>query len=172
STLLRAIAGFIKPASGEIRFNGSVVANNDFPKHLSVVYQNFNLMRRLDVLTNVLMGRLAHQRGFNRVWTKFSEDDRYISLMALDRVGMLPFASSTVQHLSGGQMQRIAIARCLAQQTPIILADEPVAALDPINATNVITLLSDLCREQNITVLVNLHQVDLVQEYCDAVIGL
>lgn len=172
STLLRAIIGSIKPTSGTVQIANTDIRNNNKFCNVSMIYQNFNLIPRMNVLTNVLMGRLAWKSGFLHMFPVFNEKDKYLALAALDRVGMLSFSRADVRDLSGGQMQRVAIARCLAQDTKIILADEPVAALDPINARNVIELLVSLNQERNITILVNLHQLDLVEKYCSSVLGL
>lgn len=171
STLLRALSGLIQPSRGEVRLFGEAQPVL-LHKQMSMVFQGFNLMPRLSVLNNVLVGRLPHKRGLAKFCARFNAEDRAIALRALNQVGMLRYAYRDVRELSGGQKQRVAIARCLAQQASIILADEPVASLDPLNARNVMALLKSLNREHGITVLVNLHQTDLVEAYCDQVVGL
>lgn len=172
STLLRSLNGLVKPSRGQISVQGRPVAPGTLCQQISMVFQDFNLMPRLSVLRNVLVGRLSHKCGLAKFAALFDTQDQEIALRALSQVGMLRYACRDVRELSGGQKQRVAIARCLAQEAPIILADEPVASLDPLNARNVMTLLHSLNQEHGITVVVNLHQPELVQGYCDAVIGL
>lgn len=172
STLLRSLNGLVRPTRGQIRINGHPVPPGTTPQQVSMVFQGFNLMPRMSVLSNVLVGRLSHKRGLTKLMGRFDARDRDISLRALSQVGMLRYAYRDIRDLSGGQKQRVAIARCLAQAASIILADEPVASLDPLNARNVMSLLRDLNLEYGITVVVNLHQTDLVESYCDSVVGL
>jgi len=175
STLLRSINGLIPHQQGEIRVFGQCYRQRDFVRlrqQVSMVFQNFNLSPRMSVLDNVLVGRLAKKNGLLKTLARFNDEDREIAFLALQKVGMLSYALRDVRQLSGGQKQRVAIARCLAQQARVILADEPVASLDPINAMRIIELLKELNEEQHITVLVNLHQMDLVEKYFSTVIGL
>lgn len=173
STLLRAVIGLLKSDRGQIRvFGGSTAEQPLLLRKVSMVFQDFNLMPRLSVLNNVLVGRLSHKNGLAKSAAFFSTIDREFALRALNEVGMLRYAYRDVRDLSGGQKQRVAIARCLAQQASIILADEPVASLDPLNARKVMSLLHRLNQDHGITVVVNLHQTDLVEAYCDNVIGL
>lgn len=173
STLLRALNGLVRPSRGQIQvLGGSTKPPALLHRQVSMVFQGFNLMPRLSVLSNVLLGRLSHKSGLAKFCAWFTAEDREMALRALNQVGMLRYAARDVRELSGGQKQRVAIARCLAQQASIILADEPVASLDPLNARNVMALLHSLNREHGITVLVNLHQTELVEAYCDSVVGL
>jgi phosphonate transport system ATP-binding protein len=175
STLLRAICGLIAPVRGVVEVGGQAVHERDGAaarRRVSMIFQSFNLTPRLSVLTNVLIGRLAQKRGIRKALGIFDDDDRAIALDSLARVGMIEHALKDVRLLSGGQKQRVAIARCLAQRASVILADEPVASLDPVNATRVIKVLNELSAAHGITVLVNLHQMDLVDRYFDRVIGL
>jgi len=173
STLLRALNGLVKPSRGQVRVLGRNAEQLTLLRQqVSMVFQGFNLMPRLSVLSNVLIGRLSHKSGLAKFGAFFTAEDREIALRALNQVGMLRYAYRDVRDLSGGQKQRVAIARCLAQQASIILADEPVASLDPLNARNVMALLHSLNQEHGITVVVNLHQTDLVETYCDSVVGL
>lgn len=172
STLLRSLNGLVKPTRGQVRVNGRLVPPGALLQQVSMVFQGFNLMPRLSVLCNVLVGRLSHKWGIAKFAARFDAHDREVALNALSQVGMLRYAYRDVRDLSGGQKQRVAIARCLAQEAHIILADEPVASLDPLNARNVMGLLGNLNREHGITVVVNLHQAELVESYCDSVVGL
>lgn len=175
STFLRSINGLIPHQQGELCIFGQSYQQKDLVRlrqQVSMVFQNFNLSPRMSVLTNVLIGRLAQKNGVFKALAQFNDEDREIAFLALQKVGMLSYALRDIRHLSGGQKQRVAIARCLAQQAKIILADEPVASLDPISSRRIIELLKELNQEQNITVLVNLHQVELVEKYFSNVIGL
>ena len=136
-----------------------------------MVFQNFNLIGSMDALSNVLIGRLAHKKGLPRLLGRFNRQDREIALRALAKVQMLDFVYRKVDDLSGGQKQRVAIARCLAQEARVLLADEPVASLDPVNAVKVIELLKTLNREFGITVIANMHQLELVEEHFQRVVG-
>lgn len=175
STLLRSINGLTPHQQGELKVFGRSYRQQNFMQlrqQVSMVFQNFNLSPRMTVLDNVLVGRLAQKKGLQKTLGWFNDEDREKAFIALQKVGMLSYALRDVRNLSGGQKQRVAIARCLAQQAQIILADEPVASLDPVNACRIIELLKKLNEEQNITVLVNLHQVDLVEKYFSTIIGL
>jgi phosphonate transport system ATP-binding protein len=137
-----------------------------------MVFQQFNLAGRLDVLTNVLMGRLNKvptHRALVRLW---SEEDRAIALSALEQFDMGALAAQRADRLSGGQQQRVAIARALVQEPEIILADEPVASLDPRNTRVVMDALAQINQRYGIPVLCNLHSLDLARGYCSRVIGL
>jgi phosphonate transport system ATP-binding protein len=175
STFLRSINGLIPHQQGELHVFGQSYRQRDLVRlrqQVSMVFQNFNLSPRMSVLDNVLIGRLAQKKGMLKALARFNDEDREIAFLALQKVGMLSYALRDIRQLSGGQKQRVAIARCLAQQAKIILADEPVASLDPVNARRIIELLKELNQEQYITVLVNLHQVELVEKYFSSVIGL
>ena len=175
STFLRCINGLLSQQQGELRIFGESYQRKQLiqlRQQVSMVFQNFNLTPRMSVLNNVLIGRLAQKKGLSKTLARCNEEDRVTAFKALQKVGMLKYALRDVRQLSGGQKQRVAIARCLSQQSRIILADEPVASLDPVNARRIIELLKELNDEQQITVLVNLHQVDLVEKYFSSVIGL
>lgn len=173
SSLLRVICGFIKPASGQVFIDDShqPVGSEERARTVSMVFQNFNLIGSMDALSNVLIGRLAHKKGLPRLLGRFNRQDREIALRALAKVQMLDFVYRKVDDLSGGQKQRVAIARCLAQEARVLLADEPVASLDPVNAVKVIELLKTLNREFGITVIANMHQLELVEEHFQRVVG-
>ena len=175
STLLRSINGLILHEKGSIRIHNKSYTKKELMalrQQVAMIFQSFNLAPRLSVLENVLVGRLASKRGLSKTLARFNSEDREAAFCALQKVGMLSFALRDIRQLSGGQKQRVAIARCLAQESNIILADEPVASLDPVNSRKIIELLQLLNQEQNITVLVNLHQVDLVEKYFSNVVGL
>jgi phosphonate transport system ATP-binding protein len=139
---------------------------------VGLIFQQFNLIRRLSALDNVLVGRLGEVPTWRVMLRRFPQRDRQLALAALDRVGMLPYALQRADSLSGGQQQRVAIARALAQQSRFVLADEPVASLDPESAKSVLSILRDIARERMIAVLVSLHQVDFAIQFADRVIGL
>jgi phosphonate transport system ATP-binding protein len=139
---------------------------------VGLIFQQFNLIRRLSALDNVLAGRLGEVPTWRVMLRRFSQRDRQLALASLDRVGMLPYALQRADSLSGGQQQRVAIARALAQQSRLLLADEPVASLDPESARSVLSILRDIARERMIAVLVSLHQVEFAIQFADRVIGL
>ena len=178
STLLRMINRLADPTAGRILWEGADVtalrgrALRDWRARCAMVFQGFNLSGRLDVLTNVLVGRLNHvpaHRSLLRLW---SDEDRAIALSALERLDIANLASQRAEHLSGGQQQRVAIARTLVQEPEIILADEPIASLDPRNTRVVMDALARISRDYGITVLCNLHSLDIARSYCDRLVGL
>ena len=178
STLLRMINRLTDPSAGRIRFGDIDVtkldgrALRDWRRRCAMVFQQFNLVGRLDVLDNVLMGRLAHTspwRSMPRLWHR---DDRAIAFSALEQMDIANLAAQRAENLSGGQQQRVAICRALVQEPEIILADEPVASLDPRNAKVVMDALLRINRHFGLTVLVNLHSLDLARTYCDRLIGM
>jgi phosphonate transport system ATP-binding protein len=178
STLLRLINRMIEPTEGEIRADGTNVtalrgkALRQWRARTAMIFQQFNLIHRLDVLTNVLCGCL-HEIGSPRMLLKlFTEAERIDAINALDRVGMAEFAMNRADALSGGQQQRVAIARALMQKPTIILADEPISSLDPMNARVVMETLADINRSDGITVLCNLHTLDTARAYCGRIIGM
>jgi ABC-type phosphate/phosphonate transport system ATPase subunit len=137
---------------------------------VGLIFQRFNLIRRLSALDNVLASRLGDVPTWRVMLRRFPLRDRQLALAALDRVGMLSYALQRADNLSGGQ-QRVAIARALAQQSRFVLADEPVASLDPESAKSVLSILRDIVRERMIAVLVSLHQVEFAIQFADRVIG-
>ncbi len=178
STMLRMINRLVEPSAGRISWRGADVcalrgrALRDWRARCAMVFQQFNLSGRLDVLTNVLVGRLnqipAH-RSLLRLW---SSADLAVALAALERFDMAGMAAQRADHLSGGQQQRVAIARALVQEPEIILADEPIASLDPRNTRLVMDALARINREDGITVLCNLHSLDAARAYCGRLVGL
>jgi phosphonate transport system ATP-binding protein len=182
STLLRLVNRLIEPSAGRILAEGRDVtalrgrALRAWRRDCAMVFQQFNLVQRLDVLTNVLVGRLAHQHGLRRALVllagAFSADERAMALAALDRFGLAEVALQRAETLSGGQQQRVALCRALLQEPRLILADEPIASLDPANARAVMDALRQVNRAEGITVLVNLHHLDTAREYCDRILAM
>ncbi len=178
STLLRMINRLETISEGRILYDQTDVgALNGRPlrawrARCAMIFQQFNLVGRLDVLTNVLIGRsysMSTGRSLLKLW---SDADKAAALAALDRFDMAHLAAQRADTLSGGQQQRVAIARALVQEPDIILADEPVASLDPRNTRLVMDALQAINRDLGITVMCNLHSLDLAREYCDRLIGL
>ena len=178
STLLRMINRLNEPSAGTIEFEGAVVTDlqgqdlRQGRRNCAMVFQQFNLIGRLDVLTNVLMGRLTSVPTWRSLLTLWSDADKLAALEALDRFGMADFAAQRCDQLSGGQQQRVAICRALVQQPKIILADEPIASLDPRNTQVVMDALAAINRDLGITVLCNLHALDVARNYCDRLVGM
>jgi len=178
STLLRMINRLNDPSSGSISYDGAVVTDlqgrdlRQWRRNCAMVFQQFNLIGRLDVMTNVLMGRLTSVPTWRSLLTMWSDADKLAALEALDRFGMADFAAQRCDQLSGGQQQRVAICRALVQQPKIILADEPIASLDPRNTQVVMDALRSINRELGITVLCNLHALDVARNYCDRLVGM
>ena len=138
----------------------------------AMIFQQFNLVGRLDVLTNVLLGRLNHRSAPLTLVKSFSEEDKIRAIAALERLDMAHLLSQRAETLSGGQQQRVAIARALVQEPKIVLADEPIASLDPRNTQVVMDALFRINREDGITVICNLHDLDIAAKYCDRLIGM
>ena len=178
STLLRCINRLIDPTEGEISWDGTDIAAAEpdqlrqIRRRIGMIFQHFNLVRRSSVLTNVLAGRLGYINPWSSLLHSFPAQDRQMALQALERVGIADQAHKRADELSGGQQQRVGIARALMQQPSMILADEPVASLDPVLAHSILGNLEDLNREEGMTILCSLHYLDLVQRYGTRVIGL
>ena len=178
STLLRMINRLIEPSDGVIRCGGTDVtalrgrALRRWRADCAMIFQQFNLVDRLDVLTNVLVGRLAHHGFFSSMAMRFSDAERTLAIRALDRLDLAPQALQRAGTLSGGQQQRVAIAKALVQNPKMLLADEPIASLDPANATRVMDALKRINTEDGLTVLVNLHTLDTARAYCDRIVAM
>lgn len=189
STLLRCINRLIDADAGEVlvprallgaqgrgasidvlKLNGRDLRR--IRRKIGMVFQQFNIVKRLSVIDNVLSGGLGYQPMLRTTLRIFSEEERRQALVNLKRVGLLDHAYKKADELSGGEQQRVAIARTLMQQPAIILADEPVSSLDPKLARVVLDILKRVCREDGITALVSLHTLELTREYADRVIGL
>jgi phosphonate transport system ATP-binding protein len=137
-----------------------------------MIFQQFNIVTRLSVIENVLSGGLGYQPAFRSALRLFSREEKRHALLNLKRVGLLEHAYKRADELSGGEQQRVAIARTLMQEPAIILADEPVSSLDPKLSRVVLDILKRICREDGITAVVSLHTLELTREYADRVIGL
>ncbi len=178
STLLRMINRLVDPTSGRIEYDGIDVTAlqradlRAWRARSAMIFQQFNLVGRLDVLTNVLMGRLNKVSTTRSVLKLWSDEDKALALAALEQFGIAGIAAQRAESLSGGQQQRVAIARALVQEPDMILADEPVASLDPRNTRIVMDALRRVNRHFGITVLCNLHSLDLAREYCDRLVGI
>jgi phosphonate transport system ATP-binding protein len=178
STLLRCINRLVDPTKGFIMFNDMDVtsATEDelraIRRKIGMVFQHFNLVSRSSVLTNVLSGKLGY---INPAWSlinRFSKDDIASALRQLERVGIADKAGYRADELSGGQQQRVGVARALMQDPEMILADEPVASLDPVLAHSIMQYLEEINKKDGVTVLCSLHFLDLVHRYSDRVIAL
>ena len=182
STLIRLIAGMerVDANDGAIAVLGQQTQVNGrrlstqrrLRREIGVVFQQFNLVGRLSLLKNVLVGRLGRAPGWRGTLGVFSHEDKVRALRSLERVGMVEFAHQRASQLSGGQQQRGAIARALTQEAQIILADEPIASLDPAAADLVMEILADINRQDGVTVIVSLHQIDHAFKHCKRIIAL
>lgn len=176
STLLRCLNFLNRPTTGSITVEGlgnlqDPRALHEHHKRTGTIFQQHQLIGRQTALQNVLIGRLGYHSALRSCFP-LPKVDRYIALECLERVRLLEKALIRVDALSGGQQQRVGIARALAQQPQLILADEPVASLDPASAHRVLSFLRQICREDKITAIISLHQVDLARAYADRIIGL
>jgi phosphonate transport system ATP-binding protein len=178
STMLRAINGFVPITAGSVIVNG-VQVESAKPKELralrsgiGMIFQTFNLVKRTTVINNVLMGRLAYVSAWRSLLGVWPADERERAIQALERVEIVEKTYVRASDLSGGQQQRVGIARALAQDPNVLLADEPVASLDPVTSHTVMQDLRRINRELNITTLINLHFLDLARSYGKRLIGL
>lgn len=178
STMLRLVNRLIDPTEGSIKFGDKEITSlkgrelRAWRRDCAMIFQQFNLVDRIDVLTNVLIGRLADHGFFSSMAMRFTDEERALAIQALDRLSMAPQALQRAGTLSGGQQQRVAIAKALVQQPKIMLADEPIASLDPANATLVMDSLKSINTEDGLTVMVNLHTLDTARAYCDRIIAM
>ena len=178
STLLRLINRLIEPSGGSILADGTDITTlrgkdlRAWRARTAMIFQQFNLVNRLDVLTNVLCGRLNRMSTARVLFKMFTPAERALAIRALDRLGLADVAMNRADALSGGQQQRVAIARALMQEPTILLADEPIASLDPMNAKVVMDALLDINLRDGITVLTNLHTLDTARSYCRRIIGM
>jgi len=189
STLLRCINRLINATAGEILVPSALLRgeSNGPPidilklnagdlralrRKIGMIFQQFNIVKRLSVIENVLSGGLGYQPAVRSALRIFSHEERRHALVNLKRVGLLEYAYKRADELSGGEQQRVAIARTLMQEPVIILADEPVSSLDPTLSRVVLDILKRVCREDGITAVVSLHALELTRQYADRVIGL
>ncbi|BAB73929.1 phosphonate ABC transporter ATP-binding protein [Anabaena sp. FACHB-709] len=180
STLLRHINGLHIGDAGTVYIFGTVLQSKgkvhskitSLRSQIGCIFQQFNLVNRLTVIENVLVGKLARLSILRSILRLFSKEEKAQALSALERVGIIEHAYKRASKLSGGQQQRVAIARCLVQGAKIILADEPIASLDPESARKVMELLVQLNRQSGITVVASLHQIQMVRSYFDRAIAL
>lgn len=178
STLLRCINRLIEPTSGQVLWKGEDItaASQDellfIRRKIGMIFQHFNLVTRSKVITNVLAGRLGYVNAAMSLINRFPEYDREMALEQLDRVGIKDQAYKRADELSGGQQQRVGIARAMMQEPEIMLADEPVASLDPVLAHSIMGYLEKINKEEGVTVLCSLHFLDLVHQYADRAIAL
>ncbi|MDM9619463.1 phosphonate ABC transporter ATP-binding protein [Rhizobium sp. S96] len=178
STLLRMINRLQEPTSGSIHFAGVEVSRlrgqalRNWQRDCAMIFQQFNLVPRLDVLTNVMLGRLNHRSTTMSLLGLFTREERIHAIAALERLGIEQTALQMAGTLSGGQQQRVAIARALMQNPKMVLADEPIASLDPLNAKIVMDALRDINEREGITVITNLHTLDTARNYCERIVGM
>ena len=178
STLLRMINRLVDPSSGSIYFNDTEVSSlkgaalRNWQRDCAMIFQQFNLVPRLDVLTNVMLGRLNHRSTALSLFNIFTHEERLMAVAALERLGIEHVAMQAAGTLSGGQQQRVAIARALMQSPKMVLADEPIASLDPESSRRVMDTLAHINRSRKVAVVVSLHQVDVALRYCPRVVAL
>ncbi|MCA9889458.1 MAG: phosphonate ABC transporter ATP-binding protein [Anaerolineae bacterium] len=178
STLLRCINRLIEPTEGQIIWNGldiTALADDDMRlirRRMGMIFQQFNLVKRSKVITNVLAGRLGYMSPVYSLLNYFPSDDKQSALANLKRVGIVEQAYKRASELSGGQQQRVAIARALMQDPELMLADEPVASLDPATSHSVMKYLEDLNTQDGLTIICSLHFLSLARTYSDRVIAL
>ncbi|MCQ2412779.1 MAG: phosphonate ABC transporter ATP-binding protein [Sphaerochaetaceae bacterium] len=178
STLIRTINKMIDVTDGSLTVDGVDVSTlkggalRKFRRKIGMVFQSFNLVTKISVINNVLTARAAEMSFLRVLFGLYKKADKIKALEALDKVGILDKAYIRADQLSGGQQQRVALARTLAQDPEVILADEPVAALDPVMAEAVMNDFKRINKELGITVLINIHHVDLALQYADRVLGI
>lgn len=178
STLLRMMNRLTDASEGTLMFEGRDVLSlkgadkRAWQSQCAMIFQQFNLVPRMDVVSNVLHGTLNRRSTFSTLFNMFPREDIHRAIDILDRLGIAQHAPKRAEALSGGQQQRVAIARALMQDPKIILADEPIASLDPMNAQVVMDSLRRIHEEDGRTVIANLHTLDTARRYCDRVIGM
>jgi phosphonate transport system ATP-binding protein len=178
STLLRSINRLHEVTSGEITINGKSITKakgkelRHIRRDIGMIFQNFNLVKRSTVLRNVLSGRVGYHSTLRTILGLFPKEDLELAMHSLERMNIVEKAYTRSDQLSGGQQQRVSIARALAQEAKIILADEPVASLDPLTTKQVMDDLKRINQELGITLVVNLHSIELARQYATRIIGL
>ncbi len=178
STLIRCINRLIDPTAGEILFEGKDLAKlsgqplREARRRIGMVFQEYNLVERLTVMENVLSGRLGYMGAWAAWRRKFSDADVQKAFLLLQRVGLADFANRRADELSGGQRQRVGIARAVMQSPGLLLADEPTSSLDPKTSVEIMEIMRDLAADNNIPVMINIHQVELGKRYAERIIGM
>ncbi|MDD5031525.1 MAG: phosphonate ABC transporter ATP-binding protein [Patescibacteria group bacterium] len=178
STLLKAINRTIEPTAGKIFIAGEDILSSPNKKvrqirgSIGMIFQNFNLIERETVLKNVLDGRSRYNNNLNIILGRFSQDDYRVARESLQMVGLAAHEQDRVANLSGGEKQRVAMARALSQKPEVILADEPVSSLDPKLMKEIMDLLKNICDEKNITLISSLHFLDFARQYSSRIIGM
>jgi phosphonate transport system ATP-binding protein len=178
STLLRSINKMQTITSGDIFIDEVNISSlsgkklREFRRNIGMIFQSFNLVKRMSVFNNVLTGRVAYHSTFKALFGIFPKEEKLIALQALETMGILEKAFVRADKLSGGQQQRVALARALTQKPKIILADEPVASLDPVTTVQVMNDFARINRDLGITIVANMHHVDLALKYATRIIGI
>lgn len=178
STLLRSINRMIEPTSGKITFDGTNITSvkgkelRKMRTNIGMIFQHYNLVDRLSVFENVMHGTLGYKNSLQGIFSLYSESEKEEALDIIEELGIIDHIYKRCDELSGGQKQRVGIARALVQKPKIILCDEPIASLDPSSSRVIMEHLRKICNEKGITVIVNLHQVDVAKNYSDRIIGL
>ncbi len=178
STIIRTINKMHPITSGKLMVNGKDISAakgkelRSIRKNIGMIFQSFNLVKRSSVYKNVLSGRVGYHSTFECIFGLYSKEEKMLALQSLDKLGILDKAFVRADQLSGGQMQRVALARALTQQPSLILADEPVASLDPITTLSVMDDFKRINQEEKITIVANMHHVDLALKYATRIIGI
>ncbi len=178
STLLRCINRLITPTAGRVTFldkyevaSAKNAELREIRSHIGMIFQNYNLISRSSVLENVLHGRLGHINPIKGLFSMYSQEDKEAAIKLLEDIGLGDEIYKRADELSGGQKQRVGICRALSQEPKLMLADEPIASLDPKSATDVMEALYRNCHEKGITCIANLHQVDIAKKYATRIVG-
>ena len=178
STLIRCINRLVEPTSGTIRFEGADLVGLDRAalrlarRRIGMVFQEYNLVERLTVMENLLCGRLGYVSAWKAWWRRYPAEDIARAFELLDTVGLSGYANQRADSLSGGQRQRVGIARAIMQQPRLLLADEPTSSLDPKTSVEIMSLIAQVCAENAIPVVINMHDVELAKRFADRIIGM
>lgn len=178
STFLRCINRLFEPTEGSIVFDDNEVVSANkkdlryIRRKIGMIFQGYNLVKRSTTLENVLLGRLGYMSSVQGALGLYSQDDKRRAISLLERVGLAEQRFKRADQLSGGQQQRVGIARAIAQNPKLILADEPIASLDPKSSETVMQYLRQICKEEGITCIINLHQVDFAKRFADRIVGI